>query len=64
MPRVKSLLAPRLGPLGFAYSAYKIWRRIPRRHRRRIIAQTRKHGPRVASVVAGRVRRYRPPRRR
>jgi hypothetical protein len=39
----------RAGPLGVALTAWDIWRRIPPRHRRAIIKQARKHGPRVAA---------------
>jgi hypothetical protein len=55
------LLTRRAGPIGIALTAYDIWRRIPPRQRRQIIAATRKHGPRVAAKVveAGRKRRPR-----
>ena len=48
MPRVSRLVTRRAGPLGLALTAWDIWRRIPRRHRKAILKQARKHGPRVA----------------
>jgi hypothetical protein len=51
-----------MGPVGLFLTAYDIWRRIPPHHRRRIVAETRKHGPRVAKAVASRTRRRPPPR--
>ena len=38
----------RAGPLGVALTAYDIWRRIPRQHRKAILKQARKHGPLIA----------------
>jgi hypothetical protein len=49
----------RTGTLGLALTAYDVWRRLPPRHRRLIIAQTRQHGPRVARMVVARTRRVR-----
>jgi hypothetical protein len=54
------LLTRRAGPVGIALTAYDIWRRIPKRQRKQIVAATRKHGPRVASQLIQ--RRRRPPR--
>ena len=39
------------GPIGVALTAYYIWRRIPKQHRRTIVRQTRRHGPKVAAAV-------------
>ena len=47
----------RMGPVGLFLTAYDIWRRIPPRHRRRILAETRRHAPTVARVVRQRARR-------
>jgi hypothetical protein len=49
VPRPLRLVTRRAGPVGIALTAYDIWRRIPKRHRRQIVAATRKHGPRVAA---------------
>jgi hypothetical protein len=45
------LLSRRAGPLGLVLTAYDIWRRLPKKHRRQILEATRKHGPRVAAKV-------------
>lgn len=57
MPRPLRLLTRRAGPIGFALTAFDLWRRIPKRQRRQIIAVTRKHGPRVAAQLRQRRRR-------
>jgi hypothetical protein len=41
----------RAGPLGLALTAWDIWRRIPKKHRRAILRQARKHGPKVATKL-------------
>jgi hypothetical protein len=47
----------RTSALGVALTAYDVWRKIPPQHRRTIVANARKHAPRVAkAVVAGRRR--------
>jgi hypothetical protein len=46
-----------MGPVGLFLTAYDIWRRIPPRHRRRIVAETRRHAPTVARAVRQRARR-------
>lgn len=56
MPRARYLLARRLGPVGVVLTAWDIWRRIPKQHRRRITREARKHAPTVARVVAKQVR--------
>jgi hypothetical protein len=48
-----------MGPVGVVLTAIDIWRRIPPKHRRRIVAQARKHGPRLAKAAAERQRRRR-----
>jgi hypothetical protein len=47
----------RTGSIGLALTAYDVWRRLPAQHRRLILAQTRRHGPRVARMVIKRGRR-------
>jgi hypothetical protein len=62
VPRLRYLLTRRMGPVGIALTAFDVWRRIPPRHRRRILAEARKHGPRLAKAAAARRRnRRRPP---
>jgi hypothetical protein len=41
----------RTGTIGLALTAWDIWRRIPKQHRRVIISQARKHGPRLATKL-------------
>ncbi len=48
MPRLR-LLRTRVGPLGVALTAFDIWRRIPPKHRKRLLKQARKHGPKLAT---------------
>jgi hypothetical protein len=50
----------RAGPIGLALTVWDIWRRIPPRHRKTIVKQARKHGPKVAArIVEARRRRRR-----
>lgn len=51
----------RMGPVGLFLTAYDVWRRLPPPARRAILAETRRHGPRVARAVASRTRRRPPP---
>jgi hypothetical protein len=39
------------GPFGMAFAMWEIWTRIPPRHRKRLLQQARKHGPRIAKQV-------------
>jgi hypothetical protein len=67
VPRLRYLFTRRMGPVGIALTAFDVWRRIPLQHRRRIIAEARRQGPRIAKAAAAsaaaRRRRRRPPRR-
>lgn len=47
----------RTGTIGLALTAWDIWRRIPKQHRRLIVRQARIHGPRVAAKVMEQQRR-------
>jgi hypothetical protein len=49
------------GPIGLALTAWDIWRRIPKKHRRAILSQARKHGPAVASKLMQQHQRRRRP---
>jgi hypothetical protein len=49
----------RTGTVGLALTMWDIWRRIPPRHRKTILKQARKHGPKVAKRVM-QARRNRP----
>jgi hypothetical protein len=57
VPRLRRLFTRRMGPVGLALTAYDIWRRIPPRHRKRLLAEARKHGPRLARAAAKNSRR-------
>jgi hypothetical protein len=48
------------GPIAVALTAWDIWRRIPKQHRRLIVSQARKHGPRVAAKLMEQRQRRRP----
>jgi hypothetical protein len=52
-----------LGPVTVALTAYDIWRRLPPAHRRRILAEARRQGPRIAAVTLAAVKRRRDRRR-
>jgi hypothetical protein len=54
---MKKPFPSRLGPVGLFLTAYDIWRRIPPRHRRLIVAETRRRAPEVARAVRDRARR-------
>jgi hypothetical protein len=45
--RFTRLLTRRAGPVGFAFTAWDIWRRIPPRHRKMLLKQARQHGPMI-----------------
>jgi len=60
MPRLTSLFTRKMGPVGLALTAYDIWRRIPPKHRRRLMAEARRHGPRLAKAAVERRRRRKP----
>jgi hypothetical protein len=42
------MLTRKAGVVGLAMTAWDIWRRIPPQHRKTILRQARKHGPRIA----------------
>jgi hypothetical protein len=41
----------RTGAIGVALTAWDIWRRIPKKHRRAILRQARRYGPLVAAKL-------------
>ena len=45
-------LPRRAGPLGLAQSAYDVWKKLPPERRDKIVAQVRKHGPKVVKEAA------------
>jgi len=59
--RLNTPFGRRPGRLGLALAVLDIWRRIPPAQRRRLIAEARNHGPRLAKqAYATRRRRPRP----
>jgi hypothetical protein len=48
MARLGRALGRRAGPWGAALAVWEIWKRIPPKHRKRLLQQARKHGPRLA----------------
>jgi hypothetical protein len=48
----------RTGAIGIALTAWDIWRRIPKKHRRAILRQARRHGPIVATKLMEQRRRH------
>ena len=59
MPRTRYLLAGRLGWWGVVLTAWDLWRRIPKQHRKHIYRQVRKHAPTVARAAAREAQRAR-----
>ena len=43
-------------PIGVALTAFELWRRLPPRQRKRVLAAARKHGPKFASALLARSR--------
>src|SRR4029453_10396713 len=58
--RMARMLTRKAGVVGLAMTAWDIWRRIPPRHRKTILRQARKHGPRLPKAAVG----YNRPRKR
>jgi hypothetical protein len=63
VPRAR-YVTRRFGAVGVVLTAWDIWRRIPKQHRRRITREARKHAPTVARAVARQVRQARELKRR
>jgi hypothetical protein len=59
VPRARYLLTRRLGWWGIALTAWDIWRRIPKRHRKQILRELRRYAPMTARQVTREVRRMR-----
>jgi hypothetical protein len=57
---VPRIVTRRLGPIGVALTAYDVWRRIPKRYRRRIVSEVVKQGPRLAKEASRYYRTKRP----
>jgi hypothetical protein len=48
MPKLPKTIRRRFGPLSTALLVWDVWKRIPPKQRRMLLAQARKHGPRLA----------------
>ncbi len=48
MPKFPNTIRRRVGPLTTALLVWDVWKRIPPKQRRMLLAQARKHGPRLA----------------
>ena len=46
MPRLRPT-----SPIGVALTAYQLWRRLPPKQRKRLLAATRTHGPKLAAAL-------------
>jgi hypothetical protein len=47
MPKIPKLAGRRVGPITTVTLLWDVWKRIPPKQRKRIVAQARKHGPRL-----------------
>ena len=59
MPRARLLLVKKMGWWGIALTAWDLWRRIPKRHRKRMLAELRQHAPVLARSLTREARRIR-----
>ncbi len=46
MPRLRPT-----SPIGLAFTAYQLWRRLPPAQRKRVLQTARTHGPKVAAAI-------------
>ncbi len=44
-------------PLGIAFGAFQLWRRLPPAQRKRVVSAARTHGPKVAAGILARRKR-------
>jgi TRAP-type C4-dicarboxylate transport system substrate-binding protein len=49
----------RPGPIGLALTLADVWRRLPPKQRKQLLAAAREHGPKVAKLAAQQARRKR-----
>ena len=52
MPRIRPT-----SPLGLAFGAYHLWRRLPPAQRRQALVLARVHGPKIAAAILAKRRR-------
>jgi hypothetical protein len=58
MPRLRPT-----SPLGLAFGAFHLWRRLPPQQRKAVMNVARTHGPKVAAAVLARTKAARAARR-
>jgi hypothetical protein len=63
VPPARNLATRRITTFGLVLTAWDIWRRVPKQHRKRIYGQVRKHAPTVARAIQREVKRARAARR-
>lgn len=51
MPRLRPT-----SPIGLAFTAYQLWRRLPPSRRKQVLRAARTHGPKVAAAILARRR--------
>jgi hypothetical protein len=59
VPRARYLMVKKMGWWGIALTAWDLWRRIPKRHRKRMLAELRQHAPGLARGLTREARRIR-----
>jgi hypothetical protein len=59
VPRARYLFTRRMGWWGIALTAWDLWRRIPKRHRKRILSELRFYAPTLARGLTREARRMR-----
>jgi hypothetical protein len=59
VPRARYVLTRRIGWWGIALTAWDLWRRIPKKHRKRMLAELRKRAPTAARSLTREARRVR-----
>jgi hypothetical protein len=60
VPRARYILfTKRMGWWGIALTAWDLWRRIPKRHRKRMLRELRRHAPTAARTLTREARRLR-----
>lgn len=51
MPRLRPT-----SPIGLAFGAFHLWRRLPPKQRQAVVRVAREHGPKVAAALLARTR--------
>ena len=59
MPRARYLVTRRMGWWGVVLTAWDLWRRIPKRHRKAVLRELRIHAPILARGLTREARKMR-----